>query len=193
VDNEIVSIAILLLNAGHEATVHQIGNAVHSLLKSDSTDRLDSMTQTIDGNGQLKNRNIARWLDSQHIDNTVTECLRHDAPLHLFTRYAQQDFMLGESITLPAGEQVALLLGAANHDPRRFSEPAMFWPERVDSAYVSLGAGIHFCVGAALARLEITVALRVLFERLPQLQLAATPNRQDNYHFHGFKSLPVCW
>ena len=171
-DAEIISLAILLLNAGHEATVHQIGNAVHTLLHQPPAMR-----------EQLHD---AAWAD-----RVVEEALRHDAPLHLFTRYAQTDIVLADDVTLAAGDQIALLLGAANRDPARFAEPHRFDPAREDAGHVSFGAGIHFCVGAALARLELRTALATLFERLPNLALARMPVHRDNYHFRGLHSLEV--
>ena len=175
---EIVSLAVLLLNAGHEATVHQIGNATKSLLQ-----------------GSAMHRSILRDVrtvqDVRRADAVVNEALRHDAPLHLFTRYAQCEIALDDAVTIAAGEQIALLLGAANHDPARFTDPARFDPERTDPGHVSFGVGTHFCVGASLARLELRIALATLLERLPTLALAEEPHYRDNYHFHGLERLPV--
>ena len=89
------------------------------------------------------------------------------------------------------GEQIGLLLGMANRDPSAFADPAKFRPERPDQKNVSFGAGIHFCIGAPLARLELQVALKVLFERLPKLSLAEEPRFRDSWHFHGLESLKV--
>lgn len=93
----------------------------------------------------------------------------------------------------PGGGRVGLLLGAANRDPRRFADPGRLVPDRNDVASVSFGAGIHFCVGAPLARLELQVALPVLFRRLPGLALAEPPVYADRYHFHGLERLNVRW
>ncbi|MCV0397138.1 MAG: cytochrome P450 [Rhizobiaceae bacterium] len=173
-EDELVSSAILLLNAGHEATVHQIGNAVVALLAHGDDPRrfFASDTQTA---------------------ATVEECLRFDAPLHLFTRYAYEDAEIAPDITLAKGEQVGLLLGAANRDPAAFHEPHRFDPARSDGRHVSFGAGIHFCIGAPLARLELQVALSVLFRRLPELRLAEPPRWRDSWHFHGLERLVVEW
>ena len=163
-EDELVTTAVLLLNAGHEATVHAIGNGIKALLEQ-------GMTEGI-GAGH------------------VEEILRHDAPLHLFTRYALEDMEFA-GIGLAKGEQVGLMLGAANRDPARFEEPDSFRPGREPNPHVSFGAGIHFCIGAPLARLELETALPILFERLPRLALAAKPRYRDTYHFHGLEELRV--
>ena len=163
-EGELVTTAILLLNAGHEATVHAIGNGVKALLE----------------NGIREN------IGAGHVE----EILRHDAPLHLFTRYALEDLDYA-GIRLRKGEVVGLMLGAANRDPARFADPDRFDPAREANGHVSFGAGIHFCVGAPLARLEMAVALPILFQRLPKLALAETPRYRDTYHFHGLEKLPT--
>ena len=163
-EDELVTTAILLLNAGHEATVHSIGNAIKCLLEQ-------GMTGAI-GEGH------------------VEEALRYDAPLHLFTRYALEDLEYA-GIRLKKGESVGLMLGAANRDPARFPEPDRFIPGRDPNPHVSFGAGIHFCIGAPLARLELEIALSTLFRRLPRLRLAEAPRYRNAYHFHGLESLNV--
>ncbi len=173
-EDELVTSAILLLNAGHEATVHQAGNAIRSIL--------------------LQGGDPRRFFDTaESVEKTVEECLRFDAPLHMFTRYAYGDTDVGDGVAMKAGDQVALLLGMANNDPRAFSRPRTFDPARADQNNVSFGAGIHFCIGAPLARIELQTALRVLFERLPGLSLAETPRYADGYHFHGLERLVVEW
>ena len=173
-DDELVSSAILLLNAGHEATVHQIGNAVKTLLGTGKEPR-------------------GFFASSEMAAATVEECLRIDAPLHMFTRYAYEDVEIGRDVVVARHEQVALLLGAANTDPQAFEDPLAFRPGRPDQKNLSFGAGIHFCIGAPLARLELQVALRVLFERLPGLALSAATRYRDIYHFHGLERLDVTW
>jgi unspecific monooxygenase len=127
----------------------------------------------------------------QAAEATVEECLRFDAPLHMFTRYAYGPTELDDGVTVGEGEQVALLLGMANHDPLAYREPDRFEPGRTDQKNVTFGAGIHFCIGAPLARIELQAALMVLFERLPGLRLAAPPAYADVFHFHGLEKLPV--
>src|SRR6185437_14975868 len=173
-DDEVISTAILLLNAGHEATVHTTGNAVKTILESG----LDPKSL---------------FVTAEQTEATVEECLRYDAPLHMFTRYALQPVELEGGIELKKGDVIGLLLGAANRDPRRFSHSDRFDPFRADGANVSFGAGIHFCIGAPLARIELQVALAELFRRLPRLRLAEPPRYHNVYHFHGLERLVVAW
>lgn len=171
-EDELVSSAILLLNAGHEATVHQTGNAVHTLL--------------------AQGGDPSRFFTSPEATAaTVEECLRFDAPLHMFTRYAYQEIEVTSGVVVQPGETIGLLLGMANHDPLAFAEPGAFRPGRADQKNVSFGAGIHFCIGAPLARLELQVSLKTLFERQPHLHLAEEPRFRDTYHFHGLERLAV--
>jgi cytochrome P450 len=178
-DQEIICVAILLLNAGHEATVHQLGNAVLTLLNHYPIARRDQLLSLLD--------------DDASADALVLECLRYAAPLHLFMRYAQTSIELSEHIRLEPGDQVGLLLAAANRCPRRFKDPEQFNPQRDDAGHLSLGAGLHFCVGAHLAKLELRIALQVLFSRFPTLRLNGTAAYQNSYHFHGLEKLPVTW
>ena len=163
-EDELVTTAILILNAGHEATVHSLGNGIKAMLE----------------------REITGPITTELID----EILRFDAPLHMFTRYALEDLEYA-GVKLKKGETVGLMLGAANHDTARFAQPEIFNTTRSPNPHVSFGAGIHFCVGAPLARLEMLVALEVLFQRLPNLRLAETPKYKDVYHFHGLEALRV--
>lgn len=170
-DDELISTCVLLLNAGHEATVHQTGNAVKTILDQGGDPR--------------------RFFDTPEATAaTVEEALRFDAPLHMFTRYAYEEIDLGP-VTLKPGEQIALLLGAANRDPSAFASPHDFRPGRTDQKNVSFGAGLHFCIGAPLARLELQQSLSVLFSRMPDLAFEATPRYRDSYHFHGLETLVV--
>ena len=178
-DDEIICVAILLLNAGHEATVHQLGNAVLTLLNHYPLERRAEL--------------LALLEDDATADALVTECLRYAAPLHLFMRYAQTSIKLNEHVQLEPGDQVGLLLASANRCPRRFKNPDQFNPQRDDAGHLSLGAGIHFCVGAHLAKLELRIALQALFKRLPTLRLNGIAKYQNSYHFHGLEKLPVTW
>ncbi|OEO30797.1 cytochrome [Devosia insulae DS-56] len=173
-DDEVISTTILLLNAGHEATVHTTGNGVKAILESG----LDPK---------------ALFADADQTEATVEECIRFDAPLHMFTRYALQDVTLDNGLSFKQGETIGLMLGAANRDPSRFAEANRFDPFRKDGANVSFGAGIHFCIGAPLARIELQVAMQTLFDRLPGLKLATEPQYKNIYHFHGLERLEVSW
>jgi unspecific monooxygenase len=171
-DDELVSTTVLLLNAGHEATVHQTGNAVKTLLDQGGDPR--------------------RFFSSpDHTEATVEECLRIEAPLHMFTRYVYEAFEAAPGVTVEPGQSIGLLLGMANRDPLAFAAPDEFRPGRGDQKNVTFGAGIHFCIGAPLARVEMQAGLKVLFERRPQLRLAGPARYRDSYHFHGLDRLEV--
>jgi len=167
--DEMITTCILLLNAGHEATVHTMGNGVKTLLETAVPESC---------------------LAPKHIDGTVEEILRFDPPLHMFTRYANADLTV-QGHALKRGDQIALILGAAGRDPANWSDPDVFNPTRKVQINAAFGAGIHFCLGAALARLELRTALPIVFERCPQMQLARSPCYADVYHFHGLQNLFV--
>lgn len=161
--DEMITTCILLLNAGHEATVHTIGNGVRTLLS-------------------LEHRTI----DAACIE----EVLRYDPPLHIFTRWAYEDVdVCGTPIS--KGTEVACVLGAANRDPAVYADPHRFDPNRGGTLHTAFGAGLHFCVGAPLARLEVLLGLEALFQRCPNLQMTAPARFGDTYHFHGLQSLMV--
>lgn len=164
--DELITTCILLLNAGHEATVHTIGNGVKLLLQT--------------GHG----------ITAASAETTVEEILRFDPALHLFTRWAYEDVeMMGHRFR--RGDQVGLMLAAANRDPGAWEDADQFRPLRPVKANVTFGAGLHFCVGAPLARLELQTALPILFARCKHLRLAEAPVYADVYHFHGLRSLMV--
>lgn len=167
--DETVATAILLLNAGHEATVHALGLAIWRLLER--------------GDAAALTRPDA-------VAATVEEALRIDPPLHVFTRFVQQPAEIAGQAFRP-GDEVACLLGAANRDPAAYGDPGSFRPGRPGPVLTSFGAGVHFCLGAPLARLEMQIALTTLFDRCPGLALVAPPRVADIYHFRGLQSLPV--
>ncbi len=167
--DELITTCILLLNAGHEATVHTIGSGVKTLLET---------------------RTPPAALAPDRIEATVEEILRYDPPLHLFTRHAYTTVeVLGH--TFQRGDQVGLLLAAANRDPAVWAQPDRFDPARREKVNLAFGGGLHFCVGAPLARLELQIALPILFARLPGLRLVEPPRYADVFHFHGLKRLLV--
>ena len=167
--DELITTCILLLNAGHEATVHTIGNSVKTLLEQ----KVDPV-----------------WLSPDRLEGTIEELIRFDPPLHMFTRYAYEDVEVAGQ-TLKRGDQIALLLGAANRDGKMWEDPDVFNPNRPIKTNMAFGAGRHFCVGAPLARLEMQIALPVLFERCPGLRIEEPPKYADTYHFHGLERLMV--
>ncbi|HEU4412973.1 MAG TPA: cytochrome P450 [Polyangiaceae bacterium] len=172
-EDELIAGCILLLNAGHEATVHAIGNAVKAILES--------------------GRDPAALFSSpEAAAATVEEALRFDPPLHFFDRFALEPVEIA-GVRLGKGEKIGLLLGAANRDPARWSDADRFDPGRPPLPHIAFGAGIHFCLGAPLARLEMQVALPILFERLPGLRLMGPPRYSNSWHFRGIEALPITW
>ncbi len=172
-EDELISTTIVLLNAGHEATVHQIGNSVRIILESG-----------------LSTAEMFR--DEATTERTVEETLRICAPVHIFQRYCLEPAEI-DGVTFKRGDKVSLILAAANLDPLKFTDPLSFKPERNEAPNLSFGAGIHFCIGAPLARLELNIVLPLLFRRLPGLKLAAQPTVKDVYHFHGLERLDLSW
>ncbi|RFB96364.1 cytochrome [Rhizobium leguminosarum bv. trifolii] len=172
-EEELISTTIVLLNAGHEATVHQIGNSVRTILESGS----DPATL---------------FRDEATTERTVEETLRICAPVHIFQRWALEPAEI-DGVSFQRGDKVSLILAAANLDPAKFSDPLTFRPDRNEAANLSFGAGIHFCIGAPLARLELNVVLPILFARLAGLKLAKTPVVKDVYHFYGLDRLDLRW
>ncbi|UIK06874.1 cytochrome P450 [Neorhizobium galegae] len=172
-NDELVSTTIVLLNAGHEATVHQIGNSVRVILESG-----------------LPPADLFR--DEAATERTVEETLRICAPVHIFQRWALEDVEV-DGLSFKRGDKVSLILAAANLDPNKFSDPLAFKPDRQEAANLSFGAGIHFCIGAPLARLELNTVLPILFRRLPGMRIAVPPVVKDVYHFHGLERLDLAW
>ena len=161
--DELVTTIILLLNAGHEATVHTLGNGVYTLIQNGKPEITPA---------------------------SVEEIIRFDPPLHMFTRWVYEDVdLFGHHFQ--RGDQIGCLLAAANRDPETYPMPSAFLPDRVGPTNTSFGAGIHFCVGAPLARLEIRIALAALTIRYPELRLHELPKYADVYHFHGLEKLAV--
>lgn len=170
-EDELISTCILLLNAGHEATVNVIGNGVYALLKNPDQ--------------------LARWRAEPTLAaSAVEELLRYDTPLHLFNRWVLEDLEY-KGHSFKQGTQVSLILGAANRDPAQFADPHTLDLGRPKNTHVSFGGGIHYCLGAPLARLELQTALPILLTRLPNLQLVSQPTYRNSYHFHGLEQLMV--
>jgi cytochrome P450 len=167
---EIVSTTMVLLEAGHEATVNTLGNGTRALmLHRHQWDRLVS--------GDVAPR------------AAVEEMLRWDSPLQLFERWVLEDGVEIAGETLGVGDEVAMLFGAAERDSRRFPDANRFDIGRGDTAHIGFGGGIHFCVGAPLARQEIEVSLAGLVERFPNLSLVEQPEYQPNFVIRGLTGL----
>lgn len=169
--DELVTTCILLLNAGHEATVHSFANCIKAVLLD--TDKPEQVFST-----------------PQKTMAMVEETLRYDPPLHMFTRYSMQDFsVFGHDFK--TGDVVGLMLAGANRDPHKFANPENLDTERGGIGNLSFGAGLHFCIGTPLAKLEMAVALPILFARFPNMRLTEPTIYADRYHFHGLKGLRV--
>jgi cytochrome P450 len=170
-EDEVVGTCVLLLMAGHEATVNVVGNGVHALLRHPD-----------------EWRRVAA--DPALVPAAAEEMIRYDAPLQLFERTATRDVEVAGTV-VPEGRKIAALLGAANRDPAAFDEPDRFDAGRARNPHLGFGAGIHFCLGAPLARIEIQSVLAALRRRLPGLVLAGEPRRRPEFVIRGFTSLPV--
>lgn len=170
-EDELVTTCILLLNAGHEATVNVTGNGMLALLRNpDQLHRLRA--------------------DPALIPTAVEELMRYDSPLQLFERTAVRDVKLGE-VTVEAGQKIAALLGSANRDPAAFPDPDRLDLGRSDNPHISFGAGIHFCIGAPLARVELQASFAALLLGTSSIELAGEPVRRPEFVIRGLVDLPV--
>ena len=171
-ERELHATVMLLLGAGFETTVNLLGNAV--VLLDAHRDQWDALRA-----------DPAGW------DRAVEEVLRADSPVQLTGRSVTRDAEFG-GVALPAGTRVTVLLGAANRDPAVFADPARFDVTRRNAReHLAFSGGVHYCVGAGLARLEGTVGLQALTERFPRLRVAGTPVRRDLRTLRGYERLPV--
>ena len=169
--DELVASAILLLNAGHEASVNGFGNGIVAMLHHPEQ--------------------LARVREQPAlVDSAVEEMLRYDSPLQLFERTARQDMVIG-GVTIRAGERVAALLGAAHRDPAAFADPDTFDVTRTPNHHIAFGAGLHHCLGAPLARMELQISLPTLLARAPALRLAGEPVHRPTFVLRGYASVPV--
>jgi len=170
-EDELVTTCILLLNAGHEATVNVTGNGMLALLRHPDQ--------------------LARLRDDRSLLPTaIEELMRFDSPLQLFERTATEDVEIG-GITVEKGRKIAALLGAANHDPAVFEEPERLDVGRTDNPHISFGAGVHFCIGAPLARVELQASFGALLDRTSSLELGREPVRRPEFVIRGLAELPV--
>ena len=170
-EDELVTTCILLLNAGHEATVNVTGNGTLALLRN--PDQLQRLRD-----------------DRSLLPTAIEELMRFDSPLQLFERTATEDVEIG-GITVEKGRKIAALLGAANRDPAVFAEPDILDVGRTDNPHVSFGAGVHFCIGAPLARVELQATFGALLDRTSSLELGGEPVRRPEFVIRGLAELPV--
>ncbi|GAB3851733.1 cytochrome P450 [Nocardioides maradonensis] len=164
-DDEVVAAAVLLLNAGHEASVNVFGNGLVAMLR----------------------RGLRPAAD---VPLTVEEMLRFDAALQLFERTATDDVEVG-GVTVETGQKIAVLLGSANRDPEVFDAPDAFEVERAVNPHVAFGVGVHFCLGAPLARMELAESVAALFAAAPSLELAGEPESRGTFVLRGYHRVPV--
>jgi cytochrome P450 len=173
-EDELYANAMLLLNAGHETTTNLIGNGMLALLRH--PDQLERLRE-----------------DPALISTAIEELLRFDSPVQFIGRLLKQDLTVGGK-RLRRGQTVWLLLGAANRDPEQFVDPDRLDVGRRHNKHVAFGLGVHFCLGAPLARLEGRIALETVLRRLPGLRLdGPMPEYRDNFNFRGLKALPVAF
>ena len=169
---EIVSTTMVLLEAGHEATVNTLGNGVRALMH-----HRDQWQRLVDGEVEPS---VA-----------VEELLRFDSPLQLFERWVLEDDVEIAGRRVEVGQEIAMLFGSAQRDPRRFDDPDTFDIGRGDSSHIGFGGGIHFCVGAPLARLELAESVRSLVGRFPDLELVVEPTYHPTFVIRGLTELRV--
>jgi pimeloyl-[acyl-carrier protein] synthase len=170
-EDELLATCILLLVAGHETTVNLIGNGTLALLRHpEQRKRLQE--------------------DPGLITTAVEELLRFDGPVQRTARIPSEDVTFGGK-TIGKGEMVMPFIGAADRDPRQFPDPDRLDLGRTDNRHIAFGWGIHFCIGAPLARVEGQIAINTLLKRQPKLALAATPQHRQSLTLRGLTTLPV--
>lgn len=174
--HELIATAVLLLNAGHEASVNGFGNGLVAALEREDQ--------------AAKLREFAAGDNPTLAATAVDEFLRFDAPLHLFERTATSEVEIG-GVTIAEGQKIAALLGSANRDAAVFENADVMDVTRHPNPHIGFGAGIHFCIGAPLARLEMETSLPALFRRFPTLQLADAPTRRPTFVLRGYESVPI--
>jgi cytochrome P450 len=176
--DELIGMAFLLLVAGHETTVNLISNGVRVLLGHPG--QLAALRADFDG----------------LIDNAVEEMLRYEGPVETATyRFAREEVRIGD-VLIPAGTPVLVSLASAGRDPLRHADPDRFDIRRAPQSHLAFGHGIHFCLGAPLARMEGRIAVRSLLERAPDLQLAVDTGELEwlpGMLIRGVRHLPVRW
>ena len=170
-EDELIGTCVLLLNAGHEATVNVTGNGWWALFRNP------------DGLARLRT-------DPGLVPMAVEELMRWDTPLQLFERWVLEDVEI-HGVHVPRGAELGLVFGSANRDPSRFNEPDDLRLDRDPNPHLTFGAGIHFCLGAPLARLELQTSFETVLRRLPDLELVDEPKWKPGYIIRGLESLRV--
>lgn len=170
--HELIATCVLLLNAGHEASVNGFGNGLVAALGNE--EQWSKLTSNIDG----------------MTETAVDEFLRFDAPLHLFERTATDEVEIG-GVAIKPGQKIAALLGSANRDEEIFERADELDLSRSPNPHIGFGAGIHFCIGAPLARQEMQISLPALLHRFPRLELADKPIRRPTFVLRGYEKVMV--
>ncbi|MEV0239480.1 cytochrome P450 [Streptomyces sp. NPDC050674] len=170
-EQEMISTCVLLLNAGHEATVNATVNGWYALFRNPSQLELLRSDHTL-------------------VPSAIEELMRYDTPLQLFERWVLDDIEIAGT-TIPRGAEIAMLFGSANHDPQVFRNPSGLDLTRADNPHISFSAGIHYCIGAPLARIELAASMGALLDRAPTLRLATEPERKPNFVIRGLEGLAV--
>jgi cytochrome P450 len=170
-EDEMIGTCVLLLNAGHEATVNVTGNGWWALFRN--PDQLDLLRR-----------------EPGVLPRAVEELMRYDTPLQMFERWVLEDVEI-HGVKVPKGSELALLFGSANHDPDVFDRPDELDLSRDHNPHMSFGAGIHFCLGAPLARVELQTSFGMLLRRFPRMELVEEPGWKPNYIIRGLRALQV--
>lgn len=171
-EHELIAMCVLLLNAGHEASVNGFGNGMVALFNN--PEQLELLANE----------------PRKFSQTALEEFMRFDSPLHFFDRTATAETQIG-SVTIKTGEKAGALLGSANRDGSVFDNVDTFDITRESNPHIAFGAGIHFCIGAPLARLEMNTSLPMLFEQFPDLKLAGTPIQRPTFVLRGWESIPA--
>ncbi|MET0459586.1 MAG: cytochrome P450, partial [Ilumatobacteraceae bacterium] len=171
---ELISFVVLLYVAGHETTVNLIGNGMLALLRHPDE--------------------LARWSDDPSLDAVaVDELLRYDGPVQQTVRIPMQDVRYGD-VDVAKGSVVMTVLGAASHDPAMFEDPEVLHLDRANAnRHLGFASGIHYCLGASLAKLEAGVAITSVIRRFPTVELAGEPHWRDRLTIRGVDRLPLSW
>jgi cytochrome P450 len=170
--HELIATCVLLLNAGHEASVNGFGNGMVSLLN------------------HPEQRDLLFSEPDKYSDTAIEEFLRFDSPLQYFERTATSDIEIS-GVSIKTGQKIVSLLGSANRDEMVFNNADEFDISRQPNPHIGFGAGIHFCIGAPLARMEMSVSLPALIKRFPNLQLAGDPVRRPTFSLRGYEKVLV--
>lgn len=170
--HELIATCVLLLNAGHEASVNGFGNGMVSLFQ------------------HPEQRDLLFKNPDALAETAIEEFLRYDSPLQYFERTATSDLELG-GVAIKNGQKIVSLLGSANRDSSVFGNADVFDVARQPNPHIGFGAGIHFCIGAPLARLEMSVSLPSLMKRFPHLHLSETPVRRQTFSLRGYEKVTV--